>query len=193
MPELLVKDIGKRYEREWVFKNLSYKFTSKHYAITGANGSGKSTLLKALSGMLPLSEGKIEYRTKNPDFWFVSPYSQLIEEFDLKRMYALAFQRRLALGSFEAFIEKLQIPKWKAKPIGHFSSGQKQKICLNFAFHTVNDFLFLDEPTSNMDVKNIDWYTSSILNIDSSCVVIASNQPYEYAHCTENICIEQYK
>ena len=52
---------GKRFNREWIFRNATLEFTSSNaYAITGPNGSGKSTLLQAIGGMLQLSEGKIE-------------------------------------------------------------------------------------------------------------------------------------
>jgi excinuclease UvrABC ATPase subunit len=39
-----VVDAGKRFNREWIFRNLSLELHSnQHYAITGHNGSGKST------------------------------------------------------------------------------------------------------------------------------------------------------
>jgi len=44
-------NLGKRYNREWIFRNLNFQFEpGKHYAITGPNGSGKSTLLKIIAG-----------------------------------------------------------------------------------------------------------------------------------------------
>ena len=57
---------GKRFNREWIFRNASLQFSSgKAYAITGPNGSGKSTLLQCIGGMLQLSEGAILYTNKN--------------------------------------------------------------------------------------------------------------------------------
>jgi len=56
-----VSDAGKRYNRDWIFRHLTYTFhTGTSYAITGPNGSGKSTLLQAIGGALALSEGKLE-------------------------------------------------------------------------------------------------------------------------------------
>ncbi len=41
--QIILNSVGKRYNREWIFKKLSYTFNAgKRYAITGANGSGKS-------------------------------------------------------------------------------------------------------------------------------------------------------
>jgi len=56
---------GKRYNRDWIFRNLSYEFVSgSSYAITGPNGSGKSTLLQAIGGALVLSEGHTSYELR---------------------------------------------------------------------------------------------------------------------------------
>ena len=53
---------GKRYNRDWIFRNFSYEFVSGNsYAITGPNGSGKSTLIQAIAGVLMLSEGEVSY------------------------------------------------------------------------------------------------------------------------------------
>ena len=57
---------GKRFNRDWIFRNLSYDFVSGNgYAITGPNGSGKSTLLQAIGGALMLSEGQVTAETQN--------------------------------------------------------------------------------------------------------------------------------
>lgn len=60
--KIILTDVGRRYNREWIFKHITYEFESgKSYAILGPNGSGKSTLLKVLSGSLVPSAGSIYY------------------------------------------------------------------------------------------------------------------------------------
>jgi len=55
-------DAGKRFNRDWIFRHLSYEFLPRqHYAITGPNGSGKSTLLQVIAGAIGISEGSIRY------------------------------------------------------------------------------------------------------------------------------------
>ena len=57
-----LSDAGKRYNRDWIFRHLTYTFEAgKSYAITGPNGSGKSTLLQAIGGALHLNEGSIQF------------------------------------------------------------------------------------------------------------------------------------
>jgi ABC-type multidrug transport system ATPase subunit len=60
--KIILTDVGKRFNREWIFRRLSFQFSSGNaYAITGPNGSGKSTLLQVIAGAVAESEGKIEY------------------------------------------------------------------------------------------------------------------------------------
>ncbi len=58
--QITLTNAGKRFNREWIFRGLSYDFIApKKYAITGSNGSGKSTLLQVISGSLTFNEGTI--------------------------------------------------------------------------------------------------------------------------------------
>jgi ABC-type multidrug transport system ATPase subunit len=55
-----LNNVGKRFNREWIFRRFTYQFQSgKKYAITGPNGSGKSTLLQVIAGSLIHNEGTI--------------------------------------------------------------------------------------------------------------------------------------
>lgn len=62
-----LSDIGKRYNRDWIFRRCTYTFESgSSYAITGPNGSGKSTLLQIIAGVLVPSEGAISWAVTAP-------------------------------------------------------------------------------------------------------------------------------
>ena len=77
--QITLNNVGKRYNRDWIFRHLSYEFvTGKKYAITGSNGSGKSTLLQVLSGSLSHNEGKVH---------FISADSIIEEEHNFKRCF----------------------------------------------------------------------------------------------------------
>jgi len=57
-----LSDAGKRFNREWIFRHLTYNFEEgKSYAIIGPNGSGKSTLMQVLSGAMHINEGSLKY------------------------------------------------------------------------------------------------------------------------------------
>src|SRR5437867_2756916 len=66
--DILLTNIGKRFNRDWIFRHINYTFQqSISYAITGPNGSGKSTLLQTIAGAIAPSEGAVEYRTRNKE------------------------------------------------------------------------------------------------------------------------------
>jgi len=89
-------DAGKRFNRDWIFRHLTYKFEEGNsYAIIGPNGSGKSTLLQVLSGSMQANEGSIEYRVGSQESGvnteqifnhvaICAPYLEVIEEMTLK-------------------------------------------------------------------------------------------------------------
>ena len=61
-------DIGKKYQGQWIFSNITFDFVEKSKtAIVGFNGSGKSTLLSILSGYTTPSKGEIKYRINNSE------------------------------------------------------------------------------------------------------------------------------
>jgi len=202
------QNIGKRFEREWTFRKLSCDFCSTNpTAIVGSNGSGKSTLIKTLIGYLPLSEGKILYFDTQSDKkksvlkenWqnyiaWAAPYTELIEEFTL--LEQLKFHQ--AFKSFdievEEIIEKLDFSNTKSKTIRFFSSGMKQKLKLALAIYSDAKIVFLDEPTSNLDKQNSEWYLQEINTIlNKKVLIIASNQESEYHFCSQIIDIQNLK
>jgi ABC-type multidrug transport system ATPase subunit len=189
---LQTHQLSKRYNRDWIFRNLSTSFeTGKTYAITGPNGSGKSTLLQVLWGQLPPTEGKLEYTVEGvsipveeiyKEVSIATPYLDLIEEFTLLEMVDFHFKmRKLRTGlSAESIPELLELSHATHKTIGFFSSGMKQRLKLGLALFTASNFVFLDEPFTNLDVNAIAWYKRHLKHLEQSIVFIASNDPKEY-------------
>lgn len=197
MFSICTENLGKKFNYEWIFRNLSFKFQfGESYAIVGNNGSGKSTLLQVLSGALPPSEGKIWYEKENmkvqaEDFYvylaWASPYLELIEEMTLKEQIDFHFKMKPMLASLhsaEDLVEVLRLEQARHKFIKNFSSGMKQRLKLGLAFYTDTPVLMLDEPTSNLDAQNIAWYKEEVQKqIGKRLLIVASNQVEEYDFC----------
>ncbi|WP_375563271.1 ATP-binding cassette domain-containing protein [Bernardetia sp. OM2101] len=202
------QNIGKRFEREWIFRKLSCDFCSTNpTAIVGSNGSGKSTLIKSLIGYLPLSEGKLIYFDNQSDKqkpilkenWqsyiaWAAPYTELIEEFTLLEQLKFHKSFKPFDIEIEEIIEKLAFSNTKSKTIRFFSSGMKQKLKLALAIYSNAKIVFLDEPTSNLDKQNSEWYLTEINTIlNKKLLIIASNQESEYQFCSQIIDIQKLK
>ncbi|SDM24037.1 ABC transporter [Daejeonella rubra] len=204
--KISLEHIGRRFNREWIFRDINYEFGSGNsYAILGANGAGKSTLLQVISGSLSSSEGKISYlkgdKVIDQEKVFINlsmaaPYLELIEEFTLTELIDFHFRFKKYHKDFDrkSVIELLGLKNSEFKAIKYFSSGMKQRVKLALAFCSDTDLLLLDEPASNLDQQGLEWYLSLASNLSSDrLVIICSNQEQEYSFCRNRLNIADYK
>lgn len=204
--EIKLESAGKRFQYDWIFKNLNQTIPEgTALAITGSNGSGKSTLLKCIAALNPLTEGKITYDFKNRrisdsdifNYLVISaPYLELPEEFQLLELLAFHFKFKYPVHgmTFEAMMDRMYLEGHKNKPISQFSSGMKQRLKLGLCLFSNVPLVLLDEPTSNLDEKGINWYLELIGDYaKNKTLLICSNDEREYGFCHHKIHIEDYK
>lgn len=182
-------DIGKKFNREWIFKNVSHVFEKgSSTGITGSNGSGKSTLIKLISAAELPSKGTLNFNlngsaVEHQEIYrhinFASPYMDLAEELSCEEIFDfhLKFKPLSSSLTKDAFFELLYLSDAKNKYIKNFSSGMKQRLKLGLAICFESPLLLLDEPCSNLDTKGIDTY-QSLLNTYSTnrTIIIGSNE-----------------
>lgn len=206
MLSVKLEGAGKKFQREWIFRNLSLalKLGSKT-AIIGSNGSGKSTLIKCLSSQMPLTEGKLSFIWKQKElaiedvYKYLSisaPYLDLPEEFSLKEFLKFHFKFKPPSEglNIQQIIEIMYLENAVNKPINYFSSGMKQRLKLGLCFFSNSPLMLLDEPTSNLDERGIQWYRDLIHQYGGNkCILIASNDKREFDFCEEIVSIEDYK
>ncbi len=205
---ITLQNIGRRYNKEWIFRHLDYTFSfGKKYAILGPNGSGKSTLLKVLSGSLSPSEGTIVYSDADKatiaveDVYryltIAAPYVELLEELSLREMLNFHFKFKDYLPGYDLdrVLELLALPKAVDKELRFFSSGMKQRVKLVLSCCANSPIVLLDEPTSNLDSAAELWYTDLIAETmhPDRLLLIGSNQEKEYAFCDEQVHVLSYK
>jgi len=205
--KIILTDVGRRYNREWIFKHITYEFESgKSYAILGPNGSGKSTLLKVLSGSLAPSAGSIYYEMSDKAvdvesvFQYLSlatPYVELIEEFTLREQIQFHFKFKNYLSGYSEpeVVQLLGLENAIDKELKFFSSGMKQRVKLALACCSDSAFVLLDEPTSNLDTAGEGWYLELVDKTKRAdrLFIICSNQEKEYNFCDQTLSISDYK
>jgi len=204
--QIILDGAGKKYNKEWIFRGLSKSVSSGNpLAVTGPNGSGKSTLMLIIAGWTLPNAGSVAYISDNKtlpaDEWykkidFIAPYTELVEELTLSEFLTFHFSFKPISGSLgiNDIIQKSHLEGNEHKFVKHFSSGMKQRLKLALGLYSASPVLLLDEPTTNLDQLNKNWYMEEIEAVlRNKLVIIASNQPEEYTFASEFIQIENYK
>ncbi|HED09203.1 MAG TPA: ABC transporter ATP-binding protein [Caldithrix abyssi] len=167
---LQVEKIYKKYNRRYILKNIS--FTAKQgqsVAITGPNGSGKTTLIKILTQIIRPDKGtlvfyldnhKLSPENLNRHIGLIGPYLQLYQELTAYENLRFISQLR-RVPHAEKRIKELAaavgLERHIHRAVHTYSSGMKQRLKYLFAIMGDPDFLFVDEPTSNLDKDGISW------------------------------------
>lgn len=203
--KIVAENLGKRFNREWIFRQFSFTIEpGKSYAITGPNGSGKSTLSQVLWGQVPPTAGTLKFIDGDSiispneayrSIAIAAPYMDLIEEFTLEETIRFHFKFKSPIQGLlvDTMIEQMELAPARDKKIAVFSSGMKQRLKLALAFYSDTPFLFLDEPTTNLDRKAITWYKNNLAAVSGRTTIIASNQEDEYPSNAVKIDLSAYK
>jgi ABC-type multidrug transport system ATPase subunit len=214
--KISLTNAGKRFNRDWIFRNFTKEFTSGiAYAVTGPNGSGKSTLLQVIGGAMMMSEGSTKYTIGNRQsaignetasevhvdkaFQYISiaaPYLELIEEMTLQEFLQFHSQFKPLLPGLhiQEIIAEIGLQAATHKQIRFYSSGMKQRVKLAQAIFSNVPCILLDEPCTNLDAAGIALYHQLVNKYcNDRLIIVSSNDEQEYSFCTEKISILDYK
>ena len=162
------------YDDHVVLKDLNFQVAAGEFVgLLGPNGSGKSTLLNALTGVLPVRGGRIYYDRVPLNKWRPRPLARQVAiipqetwvtfpfscwEVVLMGRYPhlRPFQResREDLEAAEAAMAATQTRELAPHLINRVSGGERQLIVLARALTQATPVLFLDEATSNLDIRH---------------------------------------
>jgi ABC-type multidrug transport system ATPase subunit len=202
MVTISLNEAGKRFNKDWIFKDLNYTFEmGHHYALIGNNGSGKSTLLQVIAGYASLSKGTIRWGVYDTNSIYqqisiAAPYLELIEEFTTIEQIEFHEKFKPLIGDFtyDQIIELVGLKAAAEKQIRYFSSGMKQRLKLALAIFSDTPILLLDEPCSNLDKEGYALYQAMISKYAmNKLIIVGSNDPEEYTFCTTQINLMDYK
>ena len=168
------KDITVSYGDKVILDGLSCTIEEKKTSIViGKNGSGKSTLFKALSRQLKPKKGvvtlngidingitQIEFAKQIAILFQENPALAGLSVKDLVSYGRYAYtgmMNPMSKEDLEAVDRALEITKTKAyadSDINELSSGQKQMAWIAMLAAQESKYMFLDEPTTYLDLKN---------------------------------------
>jgi branched-chain amino acid transport system ATP-binding protein len=169
---LTLKSLQAGYGRLMVLKGISLHVRQGEVVtLIGGNGAGKSTTLRAISGLLPVWWGQVEFGgrelNKVPAEQIVALGLALVPEG--RRVFAsLSVATNLELGAFhrrdirqirrdlDDLQERFPILKERAhQPAGTLSGGEQQILAMSRALMARPQLLMLDEPSMGLSPRNV--------------------------------------
>jgi iron complex transport system ATP-binding protein len=160
--------------RDMVFENLTFEVPrGEVLAILGANGIGKTTLFRCLMGFLKFRTGEVWIDGKNLrrmracEFWrdlsYVPQGKALVFDYSVLNMVVMGRSNNIGFGRMPkkedyraalGILEELNLDALADRPCSTLSAGQLQMILIARALVKNPKILIMDEPESNLDMKN---------------------------------------
>ena len=166
-------DLTVGYGEKTVLRDVSLDFPAGQVTVLlGPNGCGKSTLMKAALGLLPRQGGEVLYDGVSLEHLTTRqvarkaaylPQSREIPSITARRMVLhgrfpyLGYPRRYRAEDYEAAANALEwagAAELADRPMQELSGGQRQKVYLAMALAQNTETVFMDEPTTYLDVRH---------------------------------------
>ncbi|MBZ2116435.1 ATP-binding cassette domain-containing protein [Streptococcus gordonii] len=168
-------NIKKKFGSKNVLKDIS--FTIKEgdkIALLGCNGAGKSTLFKIIAGQVKSDSGfiKTQLDFKN-DIGMMPQDDLLIKDLTVKELVLLkAYMNKLKDFEVESMLSKVELSDKKKDLVGDLSGGQQRRLSLLLSLLNNPRLLFLDEPTTGMDLASIDNFWKLLKDRSCTSVIV---------------------
>lgn len=167
-----VECITKKYSEHTVVDQVSIEIPEgKITSLIGANGAGKSTLLSIISRLLKQNNGNIMINDKNLESYKSRALAKQLSILKQSNHLELKLTVRelIGFGRFpysqgkltkedeviiDEAIEFLDLADIQHKYIDQLSGGQRQRAFLALVVAQDTDYILLDEPLNNLDMKH---------------------------------------
>ena len=170
-----------------VFSNINFKINeSQKIAISGRSGAGKSTLLHILAGLDKPTAGVVEFNEYNfsnipmnklseirlKNFGFVYQFHHLLDDLTIAENISIPAElnnnfTKNKKDQIVSLMKNLDIYDRKDHLPWKLSGGEKQRVAIARALTNQPKFLFLDEPTGNLDEENASVIQDILINISN--------------------------
>ena len=158
-----VIEIKKSFKNKEVLKGVSFTVEEgDKVALLGNNGAGKSTLLKIIAGQLQANAGSIETTLDFQTEIGMMPQGDiLIDDLKVGDLVLLkCYMNQLKDIDIDALLKMVELEDFKNQYVLGLSGGQKRRLSLLLTILNEPRLIFLDEPTTGMDLESVDnfWH-----------------------------------
>ncbi|MFB1097232.1 ATP-binding cassette domain-containing protein [Terribacillus sp. JSM ZJ617] len=176
--------LKKKFKEKTIFDDFSLTVKSGEFlSITGESGRGKTTLINLLSLLEKPDSGDIEYDgIKNPnakqtmllrrnEFGYLFQNYSLINNETVEKNILLAIAYKKINNKkrmIQEILAKVGLSGYEKKRVYTLSGGQQQRVALARVIARDCKYIFADEPTGNLDIKNRDAIFQLLLDMNKA-------------------------
>ena len=193
MPAVSLKNISKTYDDGKVkaVNNVSFEVEQGElFGLIGPDGAGKTSIFRILTTVLLADKGKAtvggldvvkDYRAIRNKVGYMPGKFSLYQ--DLTVAENLTFFATIFKTTIEENYDSIkdiydQIKPFSNRPAGKLSGGMKQKLALCCALIHKPEVLFLDEPTTGVDVVSRKEFWDMLKRLKEQRISILVSTPY---------------
>ncbi|PMR65016.1 ABC transporter ATP-binding protein [Streptococcus intermedius] len=193
---LETRHLSKIYGNKRAVHDLNLQIEAGSFtAILGPNGAGKSTTIQMLTRLLQPTTGEILYNS-NIKLGVVFQNSVLDDMLTVRENLDIRAGQynRIDKEKVDSLIEQLGLKKFSTQLYGTLSGGQKRRVDIARALLNNPDVLFLDEPTTGLDIqtRKVIWDLIHHLQMKEKMTVILTTHYLDEADDADMIYIVDY-
>lgn len=190
---LKTQDLTKTYGQHIAVNHVNLEIEKGSFtAILGPNGAGKSSTIQMLIGLLQPDSGSVHY-AQEIKIGVVFQNSVLDEMLTVKENLQIrACQyKQVASGKVEKLIDQLGLTNFSHQQYGSLSGGQKRRVDIARALLNNPDILFLDEPTTGLDIQTREaiWDLLNLLQEKQKMTVVLTTHYLDEADSADQVYI----
>ena len=169
-----VASITKSFKEKTVLKGVSFSIEEgDKIALLGNNGAGKSTLFNIIAGQLQADSGTIKTSLDFQREIGMMPQDLLIEDLTLAEFVELKSRmNQLKQADINGLLEMVELRESREQMVGSLSGGQKRRLSLLLTILNHPKLIFLDEPTTGMDLEAVDNFWKLLEQQEFTSVVV---------------------
>ena len=181
------KSFGEGDEILQVLKNFSLSLhQGESIGLVGASGSGKSTLLHIICGLDRPDSGSVKIQgiditelnydersqLRNTEIGFVYQFHHLLPELTALENVSLpallaGTNQAEAIKNASLLLEQVNLSGKENNAPNELSGGERQRVAIARAMSNNPSCLIMDEPTGNLDTKNVENFMTLLMDMVS--------------------------
>ena len=185
--ESIDKSFGEGDEILQVLKNFSLSLhQGESIGLVGASGSGKSTLLHIICGLDRPDSGSVKIQgiditelnydersqLRNTEIGFVYQFHHLLPELTALENVAIpallaGTNQAEAIKNASLLLEQVNLSGKENNTPHELSGGERQRVAIARAMSNNPSCLIMDEPTGNLDTRNVENFMTLLMDMVS--------------------------